>query len=398
MKYLSLAIMVLLSCHVSVASAASLYNEARSDAMGGTGVAASNREGAAFINPALLAINAPKYGDTVLMLPVLGVEVGSLDNLIDKFDALQDSYDSLEAAIDAGDVTGISSFRDLLISDLESLDGENAYASVGLGFSVVLPTKRMPMSIFYKTYIDVASVAVIEQSDIDSLTNLDPNNPPEVTDLDSQGAVVVGAISDLGLALSFPLSIVNMPIAVGISPKLQRIDTYNYVVNANNYDVDDFDDDKYRNNDSVFNLDIGVAMQPIEGLTLGLSGRNLVSQKLDTVETLGRQFTYRIEALYTLGVAYDWDKFSLTTDVDLNGHKRFDELGETQYWRLGGEMRATDWFALRLGYRHDMKDTTSNLYSLGTGFTIGRFFSLDLTGLVGSGDAIGGVIQTSYHF
>ncbi len=200
MKYLSLAIMVLLSCHVSVASAASLYNEARSDAMGGTGVAASNREGAAFINPALLAINAPKYGDTVLMLPVLGVEVGSLDNLIDKFDALQDSYDSLEAAIDAGDVTGISSFRDLLISDLESLDGENAYASVGLGFSVVLPTKRMPMSIFYKTYIDVASVAVIEQSDIDSLTNLDPNNPPEVTDLDSQGAAVVGAISDLGLA------------------------------------------------------------------------------------------------------------------------------------------------------------------------------------------------------
>ncbi|WP_428636999.1 conjugal transfer protein TraF [Shewanella sp.] len=398
MKYLSLAIAVLLSCHVSVASAASLYSEARSDAMGGTGVAASNREGAAFINPALLAIHAPKYSSGAVMIPALGAEVGSLDDLIDKFDALQDSYDGLEAAIDAGDVTGISNYRDLLISDLEALDGENAYAKVGLGFSVVLPTKRMPMSIFYKTYIDVASVAVIEQSDIDSLTNLDPNNPPEVTDLDSQGAVVAGAISDLGLALSFPLSIVNMPIAVGISPKLQRIDTYNYVVSANNYDVDDFDDNKYRNDESVFNLDIGVAMQPIEGLTLGLSGRNLVSQKLDTVETLGRQFTYRIEALYTLGVAYDWDKFSLTSDVDLNGHKRFDELGETQYWRLGGEMRATDWFALRLGYRHDMKDTTSNLYSLGTGFTIGRFFSLDLTGLVGSGDAIGGVIQTSYHF
>lgn len=398
MKYLSLVLVVLLSCNASLVSAASLYNEARSDAMGGTGVASSNREGAAFINPALLAIHAPKYSGGSLMLPVLGAEVGRLNDLTDKFDALQDSYDGLEAAIDAGDVTGIDNYRDMLISDLEDLDGENAYANVGLGFSVVLPTKRMPMSIFYKTYIDVASVAVIEQSDIDSLSKLDPNNPPEVTDLDSQGAVVAGAISDLGIALSFPLSIVNMPIAVGISPKLQRIDTYNYVVSANNFDVDDFDDSKYRNDDSVFNLDIGVAMQPVEGLTLGLSGRNLVSQKLDTVETLGRQFTYRVEALYTFGVAYDWDKFSLTTDVDLNGHKRFDEVGETQHWRIGGEMRATDWFALRLGYRHDMKDTSSNIYSLGTGFSIGRVFNLDLTGSVGSDDSFGGVIQTSYHF
>ncbi|CAM3010146.1 conjugal transfer protein TraF [Shewanella loihica] len=398
MKYLSLVIAVLLSGSASLASAASLYNEARSDAMGGTGVAASNREGAAFINPALLAIHAPKYSGGAVMLPVLGAEAANIDNLTDKFDALQASYDGLEAAINASDVTGITNYRDMLVADLKSLDGENAYGSVGLGFSVVLPTKRMPMSIFYKTYIDAVSVAVIEDSDIDALTNLDPNNPPAVTDLDSQGAVVAGAISDLGVALSFPLSIVNMPVAVGISPKLQRIDTYNYVVSANNFDADDFDDNKYRNDDTVANLDIGVAIQPLERMTIGLSGRNLVSQKLDTVEAMGRKFTYRVEALYTLGVAYDWDNFSLTTDVDLNGHKRFDEIGETQYWRLGGEMRATDWLALRVGYRHDMKDTSSNLYTLGTGFTIGRSFNLDLTGLVGTDDAVGGVIQTSYHF
>lgn len=331
MKYLSLVIAVLLSGSASLASAASLYNEARSDAMGGTGVAASNREGAAFINPALLAIHAPKYSGGAVMLPVLGAEAANIDNLTDKFDALQASYDGLEAAINASDVTGITNYRDMLVADLKSLDGENAYGSVGLGFSVVLPTKRMPMSIFYKTYIDAVSVAVIEDSDIDALTNLDPNNPPAVTDLDSQGAVVAGAISDLGVALSFPLSIVNMPVAVGISPKLQRIDTYNYVVSANNFDADDFDDNKYRNDDTVANLDIGVAIQPLERMTIGLSGRNLVSQKLDTVEAMGRKFTYRVEALYTLGVAYDWDNFSLTTDVDLNGHKRFDEIGETQY-------------------------------------------------------------------
>ncbi len=398
MKLRNAFLVLSMCCVTSTALAGQQFYEARGDAMGGAGVAASNREGAAFINPALLAIHAPHYAGGVVMLPALGFDTSNVSNFTDKFDALQLSYDGLEAAIDSGDTTAIDTYRNALVGDLESLNGDNAYASFGLGLSVVLPTKRMPMAIFYKTYLDALSVAAIEQSDLDALNGLDPNNPPAVTDLDSQGAVVAGAVSDLGVALSFPLSIVNMPIAVGISPKMQRIDTYNYVVSANNYDADDFDDEKYRNNETAFNLDVGIAMQPMDGLTVGLSGRNLISQKVDTVESLGRQFTYRIDALYTAGVAYDWSNFSVTTDVDLNSHKRFDGIDSTQYWRVGGEVKATDWLAVRLGYRHDLKDSTTDVYSVGTGFTFGQSFNLDFTGIVGSDDAIGGVIQTSYHF
>ncbi|SQH78397.1 conserved exported protein of unknown function [Shewanella benthica] len=262
-------------------------------------------------------------------------------------------------------------------------------AIAGIGFSIVLPTHKMSMAVFYKSYIDA-----IAQSDIDRLNTLDPDNPPVLADLDSQGAVV----ADLGVALSFPLSIVNMPIAVGISPKFQRIDTYNYVVSANNFDASDFDDSKYRNDEATFNLDIGIAMEPIPGLTVGLSGRNLISQDVETVEAQGRKFTYQVEPQFTAGIAYDWESITLTSDIDLNAYKRFEEIGAIQYWRVGGELQATDWFALRLGYRHDMKDNTANIYSLGTGFEFGRVFFLDFTGMVGSDDAIGGVLQTSYHF
>ncbi|MBW8183263.1 conjugal transfer protein TraF [Shewanella nanhaiensis] len=374
------------------------YYEARSDAMGGTGVASSNREGAAFINPALLALQAPQFNDFSLLLPVLGADGADKDQMVDKFDALEESYDGLEAAINASNAAAIDRFRTDLIGDLESLKDNTAYVSAGIGFSLVIPNHKMPMAVFYKSYIDAIGVTVIEQSDIDDLTVLDPNNPPEVSDLDSQGAVVAGAVSDFGVAISFPLSIVNMPISVGISPKFQRIDTYNYVVSANNFESSDFNDSKYRNDESTFNLDIGVAMEPIEGLVVGLSGRNLISQDVDTVEAQGRKFTYQVEPLFTAGVAYDWKSLTLTSDIDLNAYKRFDELEGTQYWRLGGEVRAMDWLALRLGYRHDMKDNTSNIYSLGTGFSIGQAFYLDLTGMVGSDDAIGGVLQTSYHF
>ncbi|AQS38106.1 F plasmid transfer operon, TraF, protein [Shewanella psychrophila] len=382
----------------SVAIAGQQYYEARSDAMGGAGVASSSREGAGFINPALLALQTPKFNNFAMLLPVIGADGADKDQMIDKFDSLQDSYDALDAAITVGDATSVDLYRGELVTDLESLKDNNAYVSTGIGFSIVLPTHKMPMAVFYKSYMDAIGVAAIAQSDIDTLNGLDPNNPSELADLDSQGAVVAGVVSDLGVALSFPLSIVNMPIAVGVSPKLQRIDTYNYAVSANNFEASDFDDFKYRNDEVTFNLDVGVAMKPVEGLVVGLSGRNLISQDVETVEAQGRKFTYQVKPQFTAGIAYDWDSISLTSDIDLNAYKRFEEVGGTQYWRVGGELKATDWFALRLGYRHDMKDTTADIYSLGTGFEFGRVFYLDFTGMVGSDDAIGGVLQTSYHF
>ncbi|MFT5788468.1 MAG: hypothetical protein ACI8SJ_000571 [Shewanella sp.] len=374
------------------------YYEARSDAMGGAGVASSNNEGAAFVNPALLGLNAHKDNSAVLLMPVLGVDMADSDNMIDKFDSLINSYDGLAAAIDAGNSADIDVYRDDLILDLESLQGTSAYASAGLGFSVAIPHQRMPMAIFYKSYVNAVGVANIAQSDIDTLTNLDVNNPPAVTDLASSGQVVGGAVSDLGIALSFPLSIVNMPISVGISPKFQRIDTYNYIASANNFSASDFDDVEYRNDETTFNVDVGVAIEPINGLVFGLSGRNLISQDVDTIEVEGQKFTYRVEPLVTAGVAYDWSILTVTTDVDLIENKKFKELDGTQYWRLGGEVRAFDWMSLRVGYRHDMKDSTANIYSIGSGFAFGESFFLDLTGMFGSDEAIGGVLQTSYHF
>ena len=374
------------------------YYEARSDAMGGAGVAASNHEGAAFVNPALLGLNAHKDNSAVLLMPVLGVDMADSDNMIDKFDSLIDSYDGLAASIDAGNSADIDVYRDELILDLESLKGTSAYASAGLGFSVAIPHQRMPIAIFYKSYVNAVGAANIAQADIDALAALDPVNPPEVTDLLSEGQVIGGAVSDLGVALSFPLSIVNMPISVGISPKFQRIDTYNYIANANNFSASDFDDVEYRNDETNFNVDVGFAIEPINGLVFGLSGRNLISQDVETIEVEGNKFTYRVEPLVTAGVAYDWRKLTVTTDVDLVENKKFKELDGTQYWRVGGEVRAFDWMSLRLGYRHDMKDSTANIYSIGSGFTIGESFFLDFTGMFGSDEALGGVLQTSYHF
>lgn len=406
MKMLKLALYcaLLLSGLLSpaIAIAGQQYYEARSDAMGGVGVASSNRDGAVFINPALLALQAPQFNDFATLLPAFGFDGANSEQVLDKFGALQSSYKGLDTPIGAADAAKVSLYRD------ESLQNKHAYASAGLGFSVVLPTHKMPMTVFYKSYIDTLGVAAIAHSDIDTLNTLAPNNPPMLTELGaqglgsqglgSQGTVVTASVSDLGVALSFPLSIVNMPIAIGVSPKLQRIDTYSNVASVSNFESNDFDDAQYRNDGTAFNVDLGVAMEPVDGLTVGLSGRNLISQEVETIEAQGRRFTFQVEPMYAAGVAYDWESLTLTSDIDLNAQKRFEEVGDTQYWHLGGEMQATDWLALRVGYRHDIKDNTANIYSLGTGFEFGRVFYLDFTGMVGSNEAIGGVLQTSYHF
>lgn len=355
-----------------------------------------HRAGAALANPALLSLYATKSDDYAL--PVLGADGADKDDMIDKFDNLQDSYDGLDAAINASDVSGIEQYRGALIEDLQFLQHTTGYLSTGIGIALTLPTNSISTAIFFNTYIDAIGLAAIEQSDIDMLSTLDPLNPPQIDDLDSSGIVAAGATTDIGVAFSMPLSIANMPVTVGISPKIQRIDAYFYAVSANNFEASDFDDDKYRTDETVFNVDVGVAMQPVEGMTLALMGKNLISQDVETLPIENRKVSYQVEPLITAGIAYDWSDFTVTSDIDLTEYQRFESLAGTQFWRLGGEMRAADWVALRLGYRHDLEDSTADIYSVGVGFKAGDAFRFDLTGMFDSDNAIGGVIQTSYYF
>ncbi|NMH65888.1 conjugal transfer protein TraF [Shewanella salipaludis] len=230
------------------------------------------------------------------------------------------------------------------------------------------------------------------------LHRLDPGNSPAETDLLSRGQMTAGSVPDLGLALSFPLSIVNMPVMLGLSPGLQYLDSHYYAMAGNNLEAGELDNDSYRNEDLGFNLDVGVAMELTEGLTLGVSGRNLFRRELERVDPLGRIQTYRAAPSVTAGITYDWSMLTLSSDIELTRHYEFADIDGSQYWRMGGELRATDWLSLRLGYRQDLEAKTAGRYSIGTGVSLGRVFNLDLVGMYGTDDAMGAVLQTSYHF
>lgn len=59
---------------------------------------------------------------------------------------------------------------------------------------------------------------------------------------------------------------------------------YNYTTSIYHYDSSDWNSSRYRNDDTGFNIDAGLAADFGENWTLGLSGQNLVSRDIDTKE------------------------------------------------------------------------------------------------------------------
>lgn len=174
---------------------------------------------------------------------------------------------------------------------------------------------------------------------------------------------------------------------------------YNYTTSIYNYDSSDWNSSRYRNDDTGFNVDAGIAADFGENWTLGVSGQNLISRDIDTKsiyitngltgETRNYQDTYQIRPLVTAGVAWHNDVVTLTADGDLTETKGFKSEDDSQYVGVGAEVRPLNWLAVRAGYRADVKANDSNVFTGGVGFSPFNRVHVDLMGLYGEDETRG---------
>nr|MCX3330799.1 conjugal transfer protein TraF [Bacillus pacificus] len=125
----------------------------------------------------------------------------------------------------------------------------------------------------------------------------------------------------------------EVPVPIGVTPKLQKTWPYNYPTSIYNYDSSDWNSSRYRNDDTGFNIDAGLAADIGENWTLGVSGQNLVSRDIDTKdiyitngmtgETTNYKDTYQIRPLVTAGIAWHNDLLTVSADGDLTETKGF---------------------------------------------------------------------------
>lgn len=383
------------------AGAANGWTEARNDAMGGTGVASANYGSGVLINPALLAKAKPD-DDITLIAPTIGAQISDKDDLRSKIDDISDEVNNYRRVISTLNLSQISAAAGDLANQLSSLNGKTASGKAGAGLAVSIPNDTLNVAFVAKANARARVSSYIDQGDIELLRRIQ-SNPfnaagASAQDLKSKGYGRAAIVSDYGVAIARQFDVGGVPVSLGITPKLQQTWLYNYTTSIYNFSSDDINSSRYRNDDTGFNVDAGLAADVGDNWTVGLSGQNLFSRDIDTKEVAGVHDTYQIRPLVTAGVAWHTDMLTLSADGDLTETKGFKSEDTSQYVGVGAEVRPLDWLAVRAGYRADVKHNDSNVFTGGIGFAPFNRVHVDLMGLYGENQTWGAGAQLSVTF
>lgn len=416
---------------VTQAGAANTWAEARSDAMGGTGVASASYGSGVLINPALLAKAKPDDNVTVI-LPSVQAQISDKDNLQDEIDDISDKVDYYDNVIDnltlaqfianpPGTINQVRGAATDLADELEFLDGKTARANAGAGIAVSIPNDVLSFAFVAKAYAHARVSSNVDQQDIDYLRGANNEIYGDAArvafggssdiitrNLNSTASGRAAIVSDYGVAVARQFQFGDVPVSIGVTPKLQKTWLFNYTTSIYDYDSSDFNSSRYRNDDTGFNVDAGIAADFGENWTVGLSGQNLISRDIDTKdiqirngrteEVRNYKDTYQISPVVTAGLAWHTDLVTLSADGDVTETKGFKSEEASQYVGVGAEVRPLDWLAVRAGYRADVKGDDSNVATAGIGFAPFNRVHVDLMGLYGEDETWGAGAQLSLTF
>ncbi|MDY6942966.1 MAG: conjugal transfer protein TraF [Pseudomonadota bacterium] len=442
MYFRSCALLACLALGLPAASAApfGIY-DSRSQGMGGTGVVSADTAVAGFYNPALVASGESTTRYSIL-LPTAVARVSDQGEAIAEIDDIQDTFDRLERVSDAIDtdsveqaveefadgvlasgwpidrgalVVGAVEVLDTLLNTSTAIDTDAALAALDdlqrqlvelnhdlveldafVGLALARSNPKLGLSLFAGAQALANAQAFYDERDQRILRairksvslGLPPPVPPEEllrSTVNYRGAV----IREIGLSVARRFDHWS-GLTLGISPKAQQIQTFDYVQTVAEADID-FDQGRKVYED--VNLDIGAIKELGEHWRVGLVAKNLIAHDYKTV--LGNRL--HIKPQVRLGLMYQTTEFEVALDLDM---VKNDPLGtldrSTQFVSVGGELSMWDWLKLRAGYRHNMQNNASSgdVLTAGLGLRLWKF-GLDASVMGGSGE-YGAGLQLSF--
>ena len=364
--------------------------DARSNSMGGAQVSSADYRNAGFANPALLT-QRDEDDDWGLVLPTVSARIGDPDDLVSSAEDFVDELDRIEAA-------GVATAPELLAlgNQLLDLDNRTLVADVGAGLAFAIPSDTFGFSFVVDSRLTARSFVDVDPNDLAAIAA----GGGVLPDLNSN-AVVTGAMeTNYGGSVARAFDFFGRKLSVGVTPKIQRVETFNYRVAADDFEEDeqqeDFDDPIFRSDDTDFNVDAGLLLEALPNVTIGLSGRNLVSRDIPSVTTLGESFTYQVEPVATIGASVDLGRLTLAADYDLTRTEPLDFAPGSQFIGGGAEI-AFEWTQLRVGYRADIEDVVNDTFTFGIGLSPFDTLHIDIGGAYGD-DTYGAFVQLGFTF
>jgi len=322
---------VLLGLVVAEPAAAVSYGifDSRGLAMGGATVAASKYHSAQYYNPALLALHdthESKSRDARFVFPDLVLQYSN--NLEEVADVVEADIDTtIENAVVAFNVdasvanaTAIANGARELRDALGDLGNQDYVVDGFIGMSVSEPSKFQGGGFFFGVRTLGAGSSTIPQSDLDLIDRYidaldliasggDPADlPPDLIDangnlidpndrIESSGQAGGLIMSEWGVAMSKRFDVWGQGLAVGVTPKLLRVDAYRENVTFTDRDADLSESELTH---LTGNADIGVALELFENYRIGLAVKDIIKKEFDTANDLRLKLAPRPR----MGLAY----------------------------------------------------------------------------------------------
>ncbi|KQA98601.1 conjugal transfer protein TraF [Vibrio metoecus] len=350
----------------STAFATNLVMDARGAGMGNTGVSTADYLLAPYYNPALSAVYRKKDSFGVL-IPTIGVRAEDKDSSLTTIDDLQDSINQFER-LGAGAVTQDN--IDQLNRYLDNLADDKPLAvTAGIGLAVALPMDAVSLNLFTRGYAEVIGKANV--ADKTGNTANDVQSRYENSDVD----LTAFGYTEVGIAIAKQVVLAGQTVALGVTPKVQQLRTYQQNVSVKAFELDNYDQSEVK--DNSFNLDMG-AVWLLDQYRLGVVAKDLFAKD---IQTMNKNNTYKLDTQVTVSASYVSNFFVAAIDLDVTKQRRFNgDNDDTQFMRFGIEGNAWNWAQLRAGYEVDLQNSLANSVSVGLGISPGDFVNLDFAG------------------
>ncbi|EII7297766.1 conjugal transfer protein TraF [Vibrio cholerae] len=350
----------------SSAFASNLLMDARGAGMGNTGVSTADYLLAPYYNPALTAVYR-KNDSFGILLPSIGLRAEDKDESLKTIDDLQDSIEQFERA---GVGAATQENVDQLNRYLDQLADDKPLAvTAGIGIAVALPLDAVSLNFFTRGYAEVIAKANVAAKSGNSANEVKTRYESSDVDLTAFG------YTEVGLAVGKQVVLGGQTVALGVTPKVQQLRTYQDNASVKSFDLDDYDKSEVK--DNAFNLDMG-AVWLIDQYRVGIVAKDLFAKD---IQTQNRNNTYKLDTQIAVSGSYVSDFFIAAVDLDLTKQRRFNgDNDDTQFMRFGVEGNAWGWAQLRAGYEMDLQNSLDNSVSVGLGVSPWDVVSLDLAG------------------
>lgn len=350
----------------SSALASNLLMDARGAGMGNTGVSTADYLLAPYYNPALTAVYR-KNDSFGILLPSIGLRAEDKDESLKTIDDLQDSIEQFERA---GVGAATQENVDQLNRYLDQLADDKPLAvTAGIGIAVALPLDAVSLNFFSRGYAEVIAKANVAEKSGNSANEVKTRYESSDVDLTAFG------YTEVGLAVGKQVVLGGQTVALGVTPKVQQLRTYQDNASVKSFDLDDYDKSEVK--DNAFNLDMG-AVWLIDQYRVGIVAKDLFAKD---IQTQNRNNTYKLDTQIAVSGSYVNDFFIAAVDLDLTKQRRFNgDNDDTQFMRFGVEGNVWGWAQLRAGYEVDLQNSLDNSVSVGLGVSPWDVVSFDLAG------------------